>query len=179
MLPFFLYFIVYIIYATWIKKGKDESGKKWGDYGRTDLVFWIFLFVFFIYFIYFEIRVLLYHKFNFFKNFWNYFDVLSLSINMFCVISDISGLDPKSHIPVLASSVLLMWVKLVHFGRMFLSTAWMSRMIFGTVFDLKWFIIVFYLMVLGFSNVFLIISRIDYSLFVGPTFGTAFQYTYK
>ena len=178
MLPFFLYFIVYIIYATWIKKGKDESGKKWGDYGRTDLVFWIFLFVFFIYFIYYEIRFLLYHRLNFFKNFWNYMDIVSLLINIFCVISDICGLNPKSHIPILAFSVLLMWIKLIYFGRMFLSTAWMARMIFGTIFDLKWFIIIFYLMVLGFTNAFSIISRIDFSSFAGTSFGEVFQYTY-
>ena len=179
MIPFLFYFITYIIYATWIKKGKDESDLKWGDYGRTDLAFCIILLIWFVYFIYIEFRQMIYYKIKYFTNFWNLIDICSLILNMFWVISDLCGLNTTKHIPVLACSVLIMWLKLVYFGRMLLSTAWMVRMMIGTVIDLRWFIFVFYLMMIGFSNVFFIISRVDSPQFTGGTFGKAIQYTYQ
>ena len=179
MIPFIFYFLWYIIYATWIKKGKDESSQTYGNYGRTDLAFCIILLIWFAYFIYIEIRQMLYYKLKYFTNFWNLIDISSLILNMFCVISDLCKLNTTKHIPVLACSVLIMWLKLVYFGRMFQSTAWMVRMMIGTVVDLKWFIVVFYLMILGFTNSFYIISRVDANQFTGSTFDKAFEYTYQ
>ena len=179
MIPFLFYFITYIIYATWIKMGKDEASDSWGSYGRTDLAFWIIILVLIIYFVYIEIRQIAYYKTKYFKNFWNLIDISSLILNSFWVISDIAELNTTKHIPVLAWSVLIMWLKLVYFGRMFLSTAWMVRMMIGTVVNLRWFIFVFFLMVLGFSDVFLIISRVSQPQFVGGTYVKSFEYTYQ
>lgn len=122
---------------------------------------------------------MIYYKSKYFMSFWNLIDISSLILNMFCVISDLAGLNVTKHIPVLACSVLIMWLKLVYFGRMFQSTAWMVRMMIGTVVDLKWFIVVFYMMVLGFTNSFYIVSRIDNSMFTGITFEKSFEYTYQ
>ena len=179
MIPFIFYFTAYIIYATWIKKGKDDLNQIWRDYGTTDFVFCIILLFLTLYFAYIEIIQMLYLKVEYFKKFWNIIDIISLILNMFCVITDLAGLNSIKHTPVLACSVLIMWLKLVYFGRMFLSTAWMVRMIINTVVNLKWFILMFYLMVVGFSNSFMIISRIDNLEFTGKTIDKAFEYTYQ
>ena len=179
MIPFFLYFVTYIVYATWIKRGKDEGGEMWRNYGTIDLVFCIVLLIFIAYFIFIEIKQMIYYKIKYFTDFWNIIDICSLALNLFCIISDLAELNSTKHIPVLACSVLLMWLKLVYFGRMFLSTAWMVRMIIGTVIDLKWFIVVFYMMIAGFSNVFFILSKVKDPSFLGSTYDKAFEYIYQ
>ena len=176
---FIFYFAAYIIYATWIKKGKDYLNQTWRDYGTTDFVFCIILIFLILCFAFIEIIQMLYLKVEYFKKFWNIIDIASVILNMFCVITDFAGLNSIKHIPVLACSVLIMWLKLVYFGRMFLSTAWMVRMKIQVIWDLKWFMFLFCLMLLGFANSFYIISRVDANQFTGNTFDKALEYTYQ
>ena len=75
MIPFLFYFITYIIYATWITKGKDESSESWGTYAKTNLAFCIILLVFILYFIYVEVQQMRYYKRKYFTDFWNLLDI--------------------------------------------------------------------------------------------------------
>jgi len=179
MFPFILYFIMFIIYATFINNRKAVESDSNGNYHRTDLAFVIILLVLVAYNIYIEVRQMIYYKVKYFTTFWNLIDLTSLIMNAFVLIADLSKLNLTKFVPVLACAVLLMWLKLVYFGRMFLSTAWMVRMIFAVIYDLGYFLFVFGLMVLAFSNSFFVISRNNSPQFTGGDMGEAFKYTYR
>ena len=78
-------------------------------------------------------------------------------------------------------AVLLMWLKVFYFGRIFESTAALITMVIQITFDMKYFLVVFILAVAGFGNCFMILSR-NYgtdNMFTGETYWRAFIYAYN
>ena len=179
-IPFLIYFVLFILYATWINEEKFDEGDKDDNYRNANIAVIAFILLFIIFHTYLEIRQIMYYKTIYFQNFWNIIDLISLVINTFTVIADLAGLKERYLITFLAISVLLMWMKLAYFGRMFMSTAWLVRMFISITFDIRYFIIVFSLMVIAFANCFYIGSRVDHSNFIGRNgFWGAITYSYR
>lgn len=89
-------------------------------------------------------------------------------------------MSERNVVPMLAVGVLLMWLKLIYFGRMFLSTAWMVRMIYSVTSGLGNFILIFAIMVIGFANTFIIVARVSDPIFTGEGgFWDAIKYSYR
>lgn len=107
---------------------------------------------FHIYFSYFEIRQIMFHKFAYFLSFWNLVDLITLLLNTAVVISDVSGIDERDYITLSGVAVLFVWLKLFYFGRIFISTAAMIRMIIEITYDMRWFLLIFLLAVAAFGN---------------------------
>lgn len=82
---------------------------------------------------------------------------------------------------MMATTVLLMWLKLFYFGRIFFVTAAMIRMVIEITYDMRIFLVIFILTVAGFAHCFFLIAR-NYDkddLFTGNTLWRAFIYSYR
>jgi heme/copper-type cytochrome/quinol oxidase subunit 4 len=109
---------------------------------------------------------------------WNIINISSLILNAFVVIADLSGLKERNLVPCLAIATLLMWFRLFYFGRMSSRTAGMVRMIYSVFTKIGNFLIILLIMVLGFANIFFIMSRIENNGFIGDSYWDALTYSY-
>lgn len=79
LIPFLAYFVVFLIYATWINHEKNLEGKDWndqdGDYFRTNTALFIFTGAGILWMGYFELRQMIYYKWKYFTSFWNWVDI--------------------------------------------------------------------------------------------------------
>ena len=173
LIPFLIYFTVFILYSTWVNHEKNQEGSDNGDnkeYAIANLTMTILVILGILWMGYFEFRQLCYYKLGYFGSFWNLIDVASLSINIVTIVTDLAGINDEHHTPILAIATLLMWTKLCYFGRIFLDTAWMVRMIFSVTSDMGYFLLVFSLMVLAFANSNFILARNGSPRFTGENF---------
>lgn len=178
LLPFLLYFVVFILYATWIQQEKEDEEETNGSYHAANLALIIIILINIAINIILELNKMMYSIIEYFTSFWCLLNMCSLILNSFVVIADLAGLQKRDLIPVLAVAVLLMWCKLFYFGRIFLSTAWMVRMIYSIFVEIVYFLLVLGIMVLGFANTFYIIARINDSGFAGDNFWRSIIFSY-
>ena len=180
-IPFMIYFTIFLLYITWIHKNKSQNGEKSsGSFYAADLTSTIILLMFIIYFTYYELKQMITQKILYFITFWNMVDVVSLALNFIIIILDLAGANEENIVTLSGIAVLFMWLKLFYFGRIFLSTAAMIRMILEISYDMKYFLLVLIITIAGFGNCFLIISRnYDGYEFAGNTYFTAFLYSYQ
>lgn len=198
LFPFIVYFAVFIMYASWISNRKSiENGSMGDTYYTINFIFLMFIIVMLIWNGYFNIRKLIYYKHKFFKSFWNWVDIGSFVLNLIVIIMDLKDKSYSKIVPVLSLATLLMYVKLIYFGRISRKTAWMVRMIYSVTIDIRYYLFIFVIMVLGFSNSFYIINKNgdhingynsdgfygytgNNKIFThGDTFGFAIVYAYK
>lgn len=71
---------------------------------------------------------------------------------------DIAGVSVDTIRPIAAVCVIILWIKLFYFLRVFETTSRLIRMIMEIVNDMKNFLIVLLIGILGFANGFYIIS---------------------
>jgi hypothetical protein len=179
-IPFLIYFTIFLVYATLILDKKNEENDSNGPYASADIVFAVALLIFLIYFTYFEIRQMIHHKLAYFTTFWNFIDLISIVLNFAIIICDLAGGKEESVVSLSGIAVLFMWMKLFYFGRIFISTAAMIRMIIEITIDMKYFLIVFIISILSFGNCFFILARNGSGdLFTGGNYFRAFLYTYR
>lgn len=142
-IPFLIYFTLFILYATWIHDKAFDDGNEYSkNYGIANIIMIITILIFISYFFYFEIRQMMFHKLNYFISFWNLIDLISLILNGFIMIYDLSGGREQRLVTLQGIAVLFIWLKLFYFGRIFLSTAAMIRMIIEITVDMKYFLVV-------------------------------------
>lgn len=130
----------------------DNNFGYWEDFGLGNTICIILILLFNAYFAVYEVRQMLYHKIHYFISFWNLVDLGSLLLNTTIVICDMAALDEEELNAMMSWAVLLMWLKLFYFGRMFETTAGMIRMVLEITFDMKYFLLIFMLAVAGFGN---------------------------
>ena len=181
-LPYLCYFFLFVFYATYLHKKQVENEEgAWEGFGIASTLSIIALLMFIIYFAYFEFRQILFHKVYYFVSFWNMMDLVSLLLNTIILIADLSGLPEEELVTLSACAVLIMWLKVFYFGRIFLSTAAMIRMVLEITYDMKFFLMVLLIAIAGFGNCFLILAR-NYGteeLFTGNNYFRAFIYSYN
>lgn len=157
-LPFLVYFTMFIAYSTWINNEKNnEVG--FGTYSTINLILTVLMAGFILFFLYFEIKKVIYYKFRYILNFWNMVDISSILFNTTCLVMDVVGTSERTRIPIIACATFVMWVKLVYFGRLWSKTAWLVRMVIAVVQGMKYFLIIFFVSILGFGNSFLLLAR--------------------
>ena len=86
LLPFLVYFITFILYATWINEEKFNEDSKYSSYWNANIAMVAFLLVIIVYQATIETRQILYYKMQYFKSFWNLVDVCSLILNTVVII---------------------------------------------------------------------------------------------
>lgn len=181
-IPYLTYFGLFVFYATYLhkKQAENENGT-WEGFGIASTLAIIVLLIFIAYFAYFEARQIFFHKVYYFVSFWNMMDLVSLILNTIILIADLAGLDEAELVTLSACAVLIMWLKIFYFGRIFLSTAAMIRMVLEITYDMKFFLMVLLIAIAGFGNCFLILAR-NYGtdeLFTGNNYFRAFLYSYN
>jgi len=151
--PYLLYLLVFILYATYFSRKMDENGdERFENFGWGSSISMVFTVLFAIYFAIFEVRQMIFMGFLYFKSFWNFIDILSIGLNILIILLDLIGLKDSSLVPILACAVLLMWLKLFYFGRIFVTTASMIRMIIEISLDMRYFLLILILTIAGFGN---------------------------
>ena len=122
-------------------------------------------------------------KWQYFRGFWNLFDLLSLAINFAYIICDIISSNPDANRILASIAVLFMWLKLLYFLRLFAPTAALIRMIVEIIKDISIFLIVFLIGVVGFANALFILSynlsADNFDYFAHGNFILAVIYSYR
>lgn len=85
-MPFVAFFILFILYTTWLINKKNEETDSNGRWHRATLGVAIAILVFQAFHIYIEIHQLIFHKCGYFKSFWNMLDICSICLNITVVI---------------------------------------------------------------------------------------------
>ena len=181
LVPYISYMILFLLYATYFHKIKYDNNYDFMEsFGVLNDITNIILLFYIIYFLYFEIRQILFHRLNYFSSVWNIFDLTSLLMNLAIQILDLANLSEEDLITITGIAVLLVWLKLFYFGRIFFSTASIIRIIIEITYDMKFFLGVLLLSIAAFGNCFYILQRnhVDNPTFAGNTWLKAFLYSY-
>lgn len=181
-IPYLVYFGLFIVYSTYFhKKMIEDNNGNWEHFGLANNISVIILLLFILYFAFFEAKQIWFHKLGYFVSFWNIVDMASLILNFVIMIMDLTGAKEEDLIPLSAWAVLIMWLKLFYFGRIFLSTAAMIRMVIEISYDMRYFLLVMIIAISGFGNCFMILAR-NYDpkeMFTGNNYLRSFLYSYN
>ena len=153
LVPYLMYFLLFVLYTTYFhKRMVEDENDRWQHFGIANSLAMIFLLPFIGYFTFFEIRQMLFLRLSYFLSFWNLVDMSSIILNLLILLFDLINVREDTLIPILATAVLLMWLKLFYFGRIFFKTASMIRMIIEISSDMKYFLLILILTIAGFGN---------------------------
>ena len=96
---------------------------------------------------------------NYLSNFWNIFDLMSISANA-CVILmvDFSDLDATQIKPYASVAVFLMWVKLFYWMRLFENQAGFIRLLSQILYDTRAFSLMLMICLAMFANATMILD---------------------
>lgn len=84
--PFMLFFLMFILYTTWILDEMFNEADNSGPWHIAALTIGICILVFQLFFIYVELHQMFFHKIEYFKSFWNVLDITSILLNTAVVI---------------------------------------------------------------------------------------------
>jgi len=181
-LPYLAYFILFIMYATYFNKKKtDDENQSWEYFGIANSLWMILLLPFIFYFAFLEFRQLLLQKNSYYNNFWNLVDMSSIILNSLIILFDLINVEERTIVLLFAWAVLLMWLKLFYFGRIFFVTASGIRMIIDISWDMRYFLLILVFTITGFGNSFMILAR-NYDtkdMFTGNNYWRSFLYSYR
>lgn len=120
-----------------------------------------------------------FHKLGYFFDIWNMMDLISLGLNI-TTLCLWKWDDNQELLNAFASiSCLIMWGKMFYFLRIFFATAHLVRMIIEIVYDMRYFILIFFISVFAFANAFYILGRNMDENLAGRTFLLGFIYSYR
>ena len=138
----------------------DYDSHKWYV---LDIFFIVTVLVLMTYFIITEIYSIILEGLDYFKDVWNYLDIISWSLNIAFIASDLNGINPLKVRPLGTMAVAIIWMKLFYFLRLFNPTSAMIRMISEVAKDIRPFGTVVFLAMMAWGNVFFILDINDYS----------------
>jgi hypothetical protein len=96
---------------------------------------------------------------DYFQDFWNMADMINYTMCTSVIILDSIGAHITLIRPIASICVIILWIKLFYFLRVFESTSRLIRMIIEIVNDMKNFMVVLIIGILGFANGFYILSQ--------------------
>jgi hypothetical protein len=161
--PYLVYFLAFVIYASWFAHYDHKK----------DLNLWVAI-PCHLYCVLYSLRQLWKEAWQMIEDVkayfltvdavWNIFDLSSsILVILFCVI-DFFRLDFNDSVVLIASiAVLLLWLKLFYFLRIFKKTSSFIRMIIEMFIDIGTFMLIFFIGILAFSNTFYILDMVQLS----------------
>ena len=184
ILPFAIFSVTMILYITWIHHQKYIENDKSGPYYVVNFIMIIILCLLNMYFTFVEGTYLYYHTVKYYTSirkilkFWRILSVLSLLLNYTTFICDLAEIEEKSFRTLSSYAILLVYFRIFYYARFFKKTAYITKIIYEIIIDMKYFTLVFMIAVVGFGNAFYIINRNDDDSFAGSTFLQAQRYSY-
>ena len=113
-----------------------------------------------LYFLLFEIIVMLRNIKDYFLDVFNYVDLSTFALNLVLVYHTFMheyGQKTSEEIRAVASlCTILMWVKVFYWMRLFTATSFYVKLIRETLYDIRYFIILFIIILATFANALLI-----------------------
>ena len=179
-IPFLAFFLLFILYTTWLINEKHEEEEDWGPWHRATFGVSLAILIFQAFFVYVEMHQLYFHRLLYFKSFWNILDIISIFLNVTVVILDLSGADEDDVNAVACIAVLVLWFRLFYLLRVFSETAYLISMIQAIILEMKYFVLALVIAILAFANTFYILGRnSDEENFSGDNIWDAFIFSYK
>ncbi|CDW81541.1 wd-40 repeat protein [Stylonychia lemnae] len=112
-----------------------------------------------IYFLVYEIKQVKVQGKDYFKDGWNYFDFLHIvSFTIYCIL-DFIDVDQDILILVKIMVIVLSFMKLLFFLRIYDGFSFLVQMMAGVFKDLKYFLIFFLIFILQFGMIFLVLFK--------------------
>jgi len=154
--PFFVMLALFNIYVLQINfKDVPEETTKLQDY--LQLIYSLILLFVLGYFFYVEAVQFIKTPKEYFTSFWNITDLFSYSLCIMVVLFDRFNVKSSVNRPIASVCLIILWIKLFYFLRVFESTSRLIRMIIEIVNDMKNFLIVLMIGIVGFSGGFYIL----------------------
>lgn len=158
LLPYLLYFGVFIFYSSYLYDGSEITSESYGRYfcGSCCLAFSFFFFVM-------EYKQLFAEGFlAYFSQssalFWNIVDFLSLIMVCALVVGDFMSIEYRTGRGIASMACLLLWIKLFQFMRIFKKTAAFIRMITEIIMQMGIFAAIFFIGIIAHANAFFILD---------------------
>jgi hypothetical protein len=105
-----------------------------------------------LYFLTIEFRQAKTNLSDYLSNFWNMTDLISYSFCLMSVIFEMLDFPKFITRPIVATSVIILWIKLFYFLRVYDSTSQLIRMIIEIIKDMKYFMFVLLIGIIGFTG---------------------------
>ena len=153
--PFCVYFLlVQIFLSVFVINGINKNGTDFEKYGPHVMGVIIVLHV--AYFLFFELVVMLRTGYAYFLDVYNFVDLASFTLNVILVYhafehpykTEIS--DEFRNLTTIAS--ILMWLKVFYWMRLFTPTAFYVKLITETLYDIRYFLILFVTILMTFAT---------------------------
>lgn len=109
--------------------------------------------------VYVEFRQILYHRTEYLSSIWNLFDLMTVVLTPFIVIMDILDVSDSFVRPIMAFCLLFFYLRLFYFLRIFDATAHLVRTILEISNDIRYFLLVLLIGIIGFGGSFLVLSK--------------------
>jgi hypothetical protein len=158
-LPYMVYFLSFLLYVTFFYDFDNEKKNNIAGYILYPVS------------IFFSLRQLYYEfwqfkdeGFNYFNNMgviWNILDLCSSVLVITFAVVDLLHIDWGENIIMIAAlAVFFLWLKLFYFLRLFKPTSSFIRMIVEMFYDIRIFLLIFFIGILSFSNLIYIMDFI-------------------
>ena len=161
--PFALFFITFIIYSN-VFNGQIDLNEQHNEKGFLALS--ILLYFFCMYFITNELFQFFQNKLDYLTDslLWNMLDLIPAFLIIGVVSSNLAQryADYQEHNfigTVHAIASVTMWLKFMYFLRLFEATGYLIRIIVNMVYDMKIFILILFIVQIGFGEAFLRLSE--------------------
>ena len=86
-------------------------------------------------------------------------DYPSIFLNLFIIFLDFNGSDQDNINAFSSIAVILMYIKIILYMRVFMTTGGLVRMIIEIIYDMRYFTLIFFLAVIAFANSFHILGK--------------------
>eukprot|EP00347_Sterkiella_histriomuscorum_P008832 403343569 len=157
--PFFVMLGLFTVYCLNIDFKEVPDEKEWYQQ-MFNWIFAIILFNVLSYFFYVEVIQFIKDPKDYFTDFWNFSDLFSYTLCLLVVLFDRIPSVPNSvNRPIASLCLIILWIKLFYFLRVFESTSRLIRMIIEIVNDMKNFLMVLTIGIIGFSGGFYILQQ--------------------
>ena len=163
--PFFIFFLTFIIYSN-VFNGQIDLSDPYNEKGFLALS--ILLYIFGVYFLLNELIQFCQNKLDYLTDslLWNVLDLLPVFLIMAVVSSNLrQHYDPENYhevnfiATIHAVASVLMWLKFMYFLRLFEATGYLIRIVVNMLWDMRTFILILFIVQIGFGEAFLRLSE--------------------
>jgi len=158
-IPFLIYLILYNLYAIWLFEARVSAEEEGTMVDIATFTIEIFLMILTVHAAYIEYQQMMYHGRYYFTSFWNMIDLACIVVTPAILIQDWVRVDPHFIRPVIAVGLMIMYMKLFYFLRMFDQSAALVRTIVEITYDIRFFLCVLFIAVMGFASSLLVLAR--------------------
>ena len=134
---------------------KNNSGANFGLYYLSTLALLLNIF----YFFYIEFKQLIKSGKEYFSSLYNFADLVSYSLCFLVVVLYFSSISNDVTRPIASITLIILWIKMFYFLRVFDTTARLIRMIFEIVKDMGNFMIVLVIGIFAFTCGFYVLQQ--------------------